>query len=238
MEKYKLDNKLLLPQRGKMKLNWISIVGVLLTIALATMFGLLSKSTEMGLIIVAGAIGLAFLNIDKIQRFKGAGFEAEMKKAVENAIATIEQLRNVATTSARATLTSLMAANFMSGTTMKNRLELHDQLISNLVDIGASKQQIEEADEMWKKGVGVIYHRGIKKILEVRNSSNGLNIEASQEFQNLLKFDEWKAPSSVEIKKFIESKGLMEQELKDLIDDYRHYESTGIIKRKELFFKL
>lgn len=77
------------------------------------MFGLMGKPAEMGLIIVAGAIGLAFLNTDKIQRFKGAGFEAEMKKAVEDANATIEQLRNVATTSAKATLTSLMADNFL-----------------------------------------------------------------------------------------------------------------------------
>lgn len=217
----------------------------LLTIALATMFGLLGKSTEMGLIIVAGAIGLAFLNIDKIQRFKGAGFEAEMKKAVEEANATIEQLRNVATTSARATLTSLMAGNFMNGTTFENRLELHDQLISNLAEIGASKRQIEVADEMWKRGIGVIYHRGIRNKLEGRKHPSQLNIEAgekvlaaSREFQDLLKFDEWKAPSSREIEKFIESKGLMNQELKDLIDDYRYFESTGIIKRKELFVEL
>lgn len=32
----------------------------------------------MGLAILAGAIGLAFSNLDKISRFKGAGFEAEM----------------------------------------------------------------------------------------------------------------------------------------------------------------
>jgi hypothetical protein len=33
---------------------------------------------EMGLSILAGALGLAFSNIDKISKFKGAGFEAEM----------------------------------------------------------------------------------------------------------------------------------------------------------------
>jgi predicted transcriptional regulator len=32
----------------------------------------------MGLAILAGSIGLAFSNIDKISKFKGAGFEAEM----------------------------------------------------------------------------------------------------------------------------------------------------------------
>ncbi|TYK65049.1 hypothetical protein [Colwellia echini] len=39
----------------------------------------MSLAAEMGLAIVAGAIGLAFANIDKMSKFKGAGFEAEMK---------------------------------------------------------------------------------------------------------------------------------------------------------------
>ncbi|MFL1467391.1 hypothetical protein [Marinobacter sp. HN1S83] len=39
-------------------------------------------TAEMGLAILAGSIGLAFTNIDKIARFKGAGFEAEMCEKV------------------------------------------------------------------------------------------------------------------------------------------------------------
>ncbi|WP_417684989.1 hypothetical protein [Pseudidiomarina gelatinasegens] len=39
-------------------------------------------TAEMGMAILAGAIGLAFVNIDKISKFKGAGFEAEMCKTV------------------------------------------------------------------------------------------------------------------------------------------------------------
>jgi len=39
----------------------------------------MAMPTEMGLAILAGALGLAFVNIDKISKFKGAGFEAEMR---------------------------------------------------------------------------------------------------------------------------------------------------------------
>jgi predicted transcriptional regulator len=49
-------------------------------------FGLLGKTTEMGLCILAGAISLAFTNIDKISKFKGAGFEAEMREKAVDAI--------------------------------------------------------------------------------------------------------------------------------------------------------
>ena len=46
-------------------------------------FGFLGKPAEMGLSIIAGSLGLAFLNIDKIKRFKGGGFEAEMQEKIE-----------------------------------------------------------------------------------------------------------------------------------------------------------
>lgn len=52
-------------------------------------------ATEMGLATVAGATAAAFLHLDKISRFKGAGFEAEMKKAVEQAYATIDEMKKV-----------------------------------------------------------------------------------------------------------------------------------------------
>lgn len=52
-------------------------------LVLSFILGLLGKPTEMGLSILAGAIALSFLNIDKIKRFKGAGFEAEMREELE-----------------------------------------------------------------------------------------------------------------------------------------------------------
>jgi hypothetical protein len=50
-------------------------------------FGYLARPAEMALAIVAGSIALAFSYIDKIQRFKGAGFEAEMRQQLEVVVA-------------------------------------------------------------------------------------------------------------------------------------------------------
>ncbi len=49
----------------------------------STLFGVFGKPTEMGLAIVAGCLSLAFANLDKVAKFKGAGFEAEMRDKVE-----------------------------------------------------------------------------------------------------------------------------------------------------------
>lgn len=48
--------------------------------------GFLGRPTEMGIAVLAGALGLAFSNIDKIARFKGAGFEAEMRDRIETIV--------------------------------------------------------------------------------------------------------------------------------------------------------
>jgi hypothetical protein len=51
----------------------------LVLLVASSALGFMGKPTEMGLAIIAGALGLAFSNIDKLSKFKGAGFEAEMR---------------------------------------------------------------------------------------------------------------------------------------------------------------
>lgn len=45
--------------------------------------GYMGQPTEMGLAILAGALGLAFSNIDKLSEFSGAGFSAKMKDQIQ-----------------------------------------------------------------------------------------------------------------------------------------------------------
>lgn len=46
-------------------------------------FGYMGQPSEMGLAILAGALGLAFSNIDKLSEFSGAGFSAKIKNQVQ-----------------------------------------------------------------------------------------------------------------------------------------------------------
>lgn len=61
-----------------LKQDWSSFCLILFMLGVIFYFGYQSKPTEMGLVIVGCAIALSFVNIDKIKKFKGAGFEAEM----------------------------------------------------------------------------------------------------------------------------------------------------------------
>ena len=49
----------------------------------------------MGLAILAGAIGIAFANIDRIRRFKGAGFEAETWERIQAVVDKETELETV-----------------------------------------------------------------------------------------------------------------------------------------------
>ncbi len=60
------------------------LLSLVVIIAPCWYFGYHGKTTEMGISIVAGALAATFINLDKVYRVKGAGFEAEMYKAVED----------------------------------------------------------------------------------------------------------------------------------------------------------
>ena len=81
-----------------MKINFekiLIIIILLVSLCVIIWFGYESKATEMGLMIVAGAVFLSFLNIDKFKSFKGAGFSAELKDTLDEANATKKELEEL-----------------------------------------------------------------------------------------------------------------------------------------------
>lgn len=230
------------------------------------------KAWVISLCVLAVFVGIIFtmhdraieITFNKVGTIKAAAEQAtadakgisEIKKRIESqsatidliaekAVTTINQLRNIAYTTAQATLTDLMAANFVGGTTLRTRLDLHDQIIASLKEIGVSDDNIRNAETMWRKGVGVIYHRGIHCALEGRTNPNIINMKASpelrkasDEFQNMQDFKQWQVPSPDEMESFIEEKGFMNDSVRELINDYRYFLETGDIRRREVFEKL
>lgn len=63
-----------------MLLTWFSTI---ILLGISSILGFMGNTSAMALSVVAGALGLGFSNIDKIRKFKGAGFEAEMFHKIE-----------------------------------------------------------------------------------------------------------------------------------------------------------
>ncbi|MEJ1438483.1 MAG: hypothetical protein RPU61_14440 [Candidatus Sedimenticola sp. (ex Thyasira tokunagai)] len=112
-------------------------------------FGINKQPAEMGLFIVACSICLAFANIDKIAKFKGAGFEAEMRKAVEEAYATMENLKALGKPLIIATFDNLTLAGRWGGIDKPRKMLLKDGLDKTAESLGLFDDEVQAASDMF-----------------------------------------------------------------------------------------
>ena len=167
-----------------------------------------------------------------------------MRETIQQANATIEQVQRIARNISETTLTALMAGNFgfTDGLNLESRLDLHDRLVQSLKEIGIPDKDISELDAKWKQGIGVIYHRAIAPLIDDREEPHRINPNATEEqekvragWDELLEFEQWKAPTPAEMTIYLESVGFLTDEINEWIDDYRHFVETGEINRREVF---
>ena len=74
------------------RLNTALIIAL---VVIPTVFGAFKMPAEMGWAIASIGLALIFANLEKFSRFKGAGFEAELRTAVEKTYAAIEELKEL-----------------------------------------------------------------------------------------------------------------------------------------------
>lgn len=106
---------------------------IILILGPSMYFGINKMPTEMGIAVVASALVLAFINMEKFEFFKGAGFEAklrEVEKATDEAYATIETLKEVSLPIITEVLRSMNYSNRFNDTyvNLKGKMETNDKL--------------------------------------------------------------------------------------------------------------
>ena len=69
---------------------------------------------------------------------------AKLRKTITEAEATLKQLRSVAAAATKAALADSMSANFMAGLTLKSRLQLRDELMRALDEIGVIRPEARD----------------------------------------------------------------------------------------------
>ncbi|TCS36777.1 hypothetical protein [Reinekea marinisedimentorum] len=128
----------------------LNIIGFILLVASIFVFGLKSMAAEMGIAVAASGVFLAFANLDKFSEFKGAGFEAKLREAVDEANATIENLKSVAAPLLTTTIDLLAKDGRLCGDSAfdKNHA-LYDKLIALQADIDISDFSLEKAQSQY-----------------------------------------------------------------------------------------
>jgi hypothetical protein len=195
-----------------------------------TMFGLMNKPTEMGIAIVAGALTVAFFNIDKFERFKGAGFEAEMKKAVDEIYATTENLKSVTKPLLVSIMANLTYAGRWGGMNIQEKMRLKEELRKLAESLEVQDKEVQMAIETFER-----YHTWDHFNYFTSNLHKNGNIpdELINTFNKELKdFSSSNFPSKELI---IERLGEYYKQMKDtdqeLLEDYFYYKDNKKLRR-------
>lgn len=121
------------------------ILIILLVILPAFYFGYIGKPTEMGIMVIASSITVAFLNMDKIQKFKGAGFEAEMKKVVDEAYITLDNLKSVALPLITTTIDNISWGKRGGASESDRDSQMFNELLKIIDELKLDNVEIEDA---------------------------------------------------------------------------------------------
>lgn len=125
----------------------LNIFGFIFLICSTFVFGLKGMSVEMGIAVAGSGVLLAFINLEQFSKFKGAGFEAELKNTIKEANVTIENLREVAKPLIRTQLVTLANTGRWGNGSFRKNHELFDQLNelqSKFEVVGADLEQAKK----------------------------------------------------------------------------------------------
>ena len=139
---------------------WLTAAIVVVMLAVDCWFGYAGRSSALfGWLAGCGLAGV-FVNLAAIESFALTtnGLSAKMRATLAEAAATIDQLRALATSTARSSLTQSMAS-LLGPRTMQisERLRLDMKVIDELHRLEVTDAQMREARELWDRGVGVLF---------------------------------------------------------------------------------
>ncbi|GAA0358762.1 hypothetical protein [Bacillus horti] len=193
-------------------------------------FGWGGKPTEMGLAIIAGAIAACFINIDKIQRFKGAGFEAEMRRTIEEAYATVDTLKEITKPLIISTIKNLTYGGRYGGIGIDEKHKMKTELNNIAQKLSILDNDIKDAVDTFHKYHALDYISDIER--EVYNN-NDTDVEIRKRLSELKNYNSDKLPNANELRRVFTGE-VIPSSINDIIDDYEYYLKYKRIRNDDL----
>lgn len=213
--------------------NW-SILILIVMLGLVTYFGFQQWSTEMGLLIVAYSVAIAFFNIDKFDTIKAGNFEAKMKEAqetVDRAQATLQDLRILATSLAEVSLTNLAMQGRILGNDPNFKIEQRDRITKILEELKVDEKDIQEVVRKFNNYIILDHVNQILKVAQVLSSTES-NLRDLIDLETIENLD----PSKIEtIIKDSENRGLTQKE-QTAIEDLKYFKEHKELRRRDEIF--
>jgi hypothetical protein len=214
---------------------WKSIVSVLLVLLPALYFGYVGKSVEMGLAIVAGIAAGLFLNIERIKAFKAgpSGVEAELKEVLEEAYATMANLKALARPLLLSTLDVLTRGGRWgwgaSASPMKHRLVRELEEVAEALAL--DDPEIQEARAgFYRYQTRDRYRRFMNKMIEDKQPDT----EIRDGLKALCSYGSSDFPGEAKIEELLgDLYETLEPDHIELLEDYLYYKEHHSLRREE-----
>jgi hypothetical protein len=203
-------------------------------------------------ILVANAaallLAMAFTQLDRFKRIKGAGIEAEMRElretkreaqeATQQATATLEQLRETSATLGAIVLDILGLEGVMGTIETPARIEKKDRVLESLRAIGCDDAMISRATDLFDR---ILRFRHAGKVRETASrvwhaANPGL---LTAEYRKIDKridpavFLRGEPTPASELRTNIAALGLASDDIEARLADYEHYEKHHTLRRPE-----
>ncbi|MBC2284914.1 hypothetical protein [Listeria booriae] len=220
-----------------MKKFFIYAVQVLILIVPAFYFGLADKTTAMGIALAASFFAIAFINFDEIKTLSAGTIKLEkFEKVIEEANATIENIRKVTAPLSAYTLRTVYANKSMSykeaieiieGISDANRV-VNDPIVNHLLDdkVNQIAEKFKYAFEM--AGDNLAYHWTIqKKTCEqlIDKVPNPRELELFIGSEDFLDSEE-----ALDLKYFGPSVAQFRENAKPILSDYKGFYNKYVVK--------
>lgn len=128
-------------------MNIVRHILIIAIIVVPSLFGYAGATTEMGISVGAISIGLFFANLERFTRFKGAGLEAELRVAVTEAYAAVEDLKRLALVFSESAVSTLAALGPNDKPYIDARLKQISAIRNQLAELGVSKDEVERVSK-------------------------------------------------------------------------------------------
>lgn len=204
----------------------------------------LKNSTLAWILLLSAPVALVIVQFDRVTDFSLGPLKAKMRETIQDAVATLDQLRKVASSIANSNISQLAYSEFSSGMPLKEKIKTQKELIEHLKAAGLSDEDISLANQGWKRGISHIYHLKIAPYIDDRQDPHQINSKASlrrlaarKEFDSIGgNLDATRSPS--EMRAFVDKHAVSSEKVEAWISDYEHFLDTGEIRRVDIFCDL
>lgn len=210
---------------------WISFFFLL---GASSVFGYLDKLGAMSLSVIAGAIGMAFANLDRFSRIKGAGFEAELKKAVDEAYATTSSVKELSAELTRSILGIIAGEGRWGGMGLKRKLQLREEIDASLTKIGLKEYEIAETHKLFDQYL--LWDHG-RAIIDLMQKSDKADNELRESLNKLTNYRDLSVASPEEFEAVKEKYKIDDPEIGERISDLKYFLANKTLRRPELWLR-